>query len=420
MNWSGNVTFGAAEVASPSSVDELRALVGPASTVRALGTAHSFNHLADTPGLLVSVLDLPKVVEVDSDAATVRVAAGLRYAELVGHLDEKGFALRNMGSLPHISVGGACATGTHGSGVRNGNLATSVVAMELVTADGDLVTIGPGGEDGVEGAAVHLGSLGVVVSLTLDLVPAFEVRQTVYDGLDLDVLDDHFDEVMGGAYSVSLFTDWRAPRITQVWLKERTDEPAPPMLGASWFTAPAATELRHPILGMPTDNSTQQGGVPGPWFARLPHFRADSEPSGAGDELQSEYLLPIEHAVPALRALDGVRDRIAPALQISEVRTVAADALWLSPSYRRDTVALHFTWVADVDAVLPVVALVEERLAPFEPRPHWGKIFGVPPETVAAGYERMADFTALARRYDPTGKFRNAFTDRYLATASPR
>jgi xylitol oxidase len=150
---------------------------------------------------------------------------------------------------------------------------------------------------------------------------------------------------------------------------------------------------------MPVQNATEQGGVPGPWHARLPHFRAEFTPS-AGAELQSEYLLPRSHAVAALQAVRELRDEITAVLQICELRTVAADELWLSPSYRRPTVGVHFTWVDDTAAVMPVVAAVEERLAPFEPRPHWGKVY------LASGrYERLADFTRLAQEFDPAGKF---------------
>jgi alditol oxidase len=413
-NWAGNVTFSAADCQRPSSVGQVQALVARAERVRALGTAHSFTEIADTPGLLLATTGLPAEIEVDSAAATVRVAAGVRYGELARRVDEHGFALPNLGSLPHLSVAGACATGTHGSGAR-GCLSTSVSGLEIVTAAGDLVRIGRDApEDRLDGAAVHLGALGVVVSLTLDLVPAFRLRQRVFEDLPLDGLDDHLDELLSAAYSVSLFTDWRAPRLTQVWLKEQVAGADPAVLGEPWFTATPADRPRHPMATMPADNCTEQLGVPGRWFERLPHFRADSPPSGSGDELQSEYLLPREHAAAALRAVDGVRNRVSRVVQTCEIRVVAADELWMSPCHRRDTVAVHFTWVRDLPAVLPVVALVEDRLAPFEPRPHWGKISTIRPEVVRDRYPRLPDFRELVRAYDPRGKFGNAYLERYL------
>ena len=260
---------------------------------------------------------------------------------------------------------------------------------------------------------VHLGALGVVVSLILDLVPSFDVSQRVYEDQSFQALDDHFAGLMAGGYSVSLFTDWRAPRFTQVWVKERLDSTTSAVPQASWFTAVAAREARHPVPGASPDACTGQLGVPGRWYDRLPHFRPEFRPS-AGDELQSEYLLPVAHAVPALHALDQIRDRLAPVLWICEIRAIAADELWLSPCYRQDSVAFHFTWIAEEAPVLPVVALLERQLAPFGPRPHWGKLFVTTPEDLRARYERLPDFLGLMRRLDPSGKFRNAYTDRYL------
>ncbi|MEU7480280.1 FAD-binding protein [Lentzea sp. NPDC042327] len=404
-NWAGNVHYTATEFVRPATVEQVRKTVAHAGHVRALGTRHSFNDLADCPGVLVSVADLPPVVDVDATRATARVAAGLSYAELAPRLDAAGFALPAMASLPHISVGGAVATATHGSGVRNQVLSAAVRELELVTADGDVVGIGRDDPD-FAGVVVGLGSLGVVTHLTLDLVPTYQVRQRVYEGLPLEVLDDHFAELMSCAYSVCLFTDWREPVLTQVWVQERVDEPA---TLPSWFTAVPADGPRHPVDGVDPVSCTTQGGVPGPWFERLPHFRSDQPPSSSGDELQSEYMIPATDAVAALRALGEVRERIRPALQICEVRTAARDDFWLSTCYGRETVSIHFTWTSDMSVVLPVVELVERQLAPFSPRPHWAKT-----SVATAEYERMPDFRALLHRYDPAGKFTNAFTDRHF------
>ena len=407
-NWAGNVAFAARDFYRPSSLSELQALVARSARIRVLATGHSFNDLADSPGAQVSLAGLPPEVSVDSAASVARVAAGLSYAELAVRLDARGFALRNLASLPHISVGGATATATHGSGPANQNLAAAVVGLSLVTADGDLMEL-----DRADGAVVHLGALGVVSSLTLALVPAFEVSQRVYENLPLEVLDDRFTDVMTSAYSVSLFTDWRAPRLTQVWIKRRLDVPASSVPEAPWFTATPATSPRHPVPGASPDACTAQLGIPGRWYDRLPHFRPEFKPS-AGDELQSEYLLPVAHAVPALHALNQIRDRLAPVLRICEIRAVAADQLWLSPCYRQDSVAFHFTWIADAAAVRPVVMLAERQLAPFGPRPHWGKVLTTPREDLRARYERLPDFLDLMRRFDPSGKFRNAYTARSL------
>ena len=421
-NWAGNVTFGAEQRQAPTSVEQLQEVVAKSQFVRAVGTGHSFNHIADTraatstaPGSQISVAALPKTIEIDRSASTTTISAGLRYGELGAELHTAGFALRNLGSLPHISVAGACATGTHGSGESNGSLASAVSGIEFVTANGELLRWSRADNGAVfPGAVVSLGCLGVVTKLTLDIVPTFEVSQYVYDNMPHRQLLENLDDVLGAAYSVSLFTDWRGDGVNQVWLKQRVkaaDTSPPPK--AHWLGATLAGSPRHPLPGMPVENCTRQLGAAGPWHERLPHFRLEFVPSN-GDELQSEYLLPREHALAAFEAVHAIADRIAPVLLISEIRTVAADDLWLSTAYGHATVAFHFTWVNDEAAVFPVLAAIEEHLAPFGARPHWGKLFSTEPSTVRGLYEHAADFEALIQRLDPHGKFRNAFVDRYF------
>ncbi|MFF8950327.1 FAD-binding protein [Streptomyces sp. NPDC014940] len=406
-NWARNITYEAKEFHRPGTQDALRSLVAGSARVRVLGSGHSFNRIAEPgrDGVLVSLAGLPPVIDVDTAARTVRVSGGVRYAELARTVHANGLALPNMASLPHISVAGSVATGTHGSGVGNGPLATAVREVELVTADGSTAVVARG-DDRFDGAVTSLGALGVVTALTLELEPAYEVEQYVFTELPLAGLD--YEAVAGAAYSVSLFTDWREPGFRQVWVKRRTDQ-AP--VDFPW--AAAATGAMHPVPGMPAVNCTAQFGEPGPWHERLPHFRAEFTPS-SGAELQSEYLLPRPAALDALHALDAVRTTVAGVLQTCEVRTVAADPQWLSPAHGRDSVALHFTWIEDTPAVLPVVRRVEEALEPFDARPHWGKVFTVPPAELRRRYPRLAAFRDLARSLDPTGKFSNAFVREVL------
>lgn len=414
-NWAGNIVFSADRVHRPATLDALRAIVAGGSRVRALGSGHSFNRIADTDGTLISLAELPRTVDIDTAARTVRVAGGVRYAELARKVHAQGLALHNMASLPHISVAGSIATGTHGSGDAAGSLATAVRTVELLTADGDSLTLDRE-KDGEHfaGSVVALGALGVVTSLTLDLVPAFEMRQSVRTGLPLAVLEEHFDTITSAAYSVSMFTDWRAPRprFGQVWLK-RLDGPASDSPEPDFPWAGPATEAMHPVPGMPATHCTEQHGVPGPWHARLPHFRAEFTPSN-GAELQSEYLVPRHHAVKALRAVAALGTVMAPVLQVCEVRTVAADGLWLSPAEGRDTVALHFTWVRDMASVVPVIRRLEAALEGLDARPHWGKVFTTAPAELRGRYSRMADFLALRGSLDPAGKFMNNFLRRLL------
>jgi xylitol oxidase len=397
-NWAGNVTFGAARVLRPDSVAQLRQQVADNAKVRAIGAGHSFSAVADTAGALISLDGLPPSARIDAERQTVTATAAMRYGDLAARLDTAGYALPNLASLPHISVAGACATGTHGSGDRNRALGAAVSAMELVTADGELAAISRDTDAGFPGMVTALGALGIVTDVTLDVVPAFTVRQWVYQDLPRRRLETDFAEIFASAYSVSVFTDWRPPFTCRVWRKQR-DNTEPPR---RWLDASLASTQLNPVPGMDPAYTTVQLGVPGPWHERLPHFTAEGTPS-SGDELQSEYLVPRERAVEALAALEPVADRIAAVLRISEIRTIAADDLWLSPCYQRDSAGLHFTWHKDTARVLPVLEAIEERLAPFAARPHWGKLFVASP---AGLYPRLPDFEHLRDRYDPAGKFR--------------
>ena len=400
VNWAGNVEFQAVRLAQPSSLDELSALVASSERIRALGAGHSFSAVADTAGTLVRLDRLSTTMKVDESTSTVTVPAGARYSEIGPALHAAGFALANLASLPHITVAGAVATGTHGSGDRLGNLATDVVGLELVSASGEVLTLT--GEE-LPGAVVSLGALGIVTQLTLRIEPSFTIAQEVRLDVPLDEIAGSWDEVFGAAYSVSAFTDY-ASGMARVWLKRRPDSPS-----TGWSGGRLAAAPEHPVPGVDPVACTPQLGLPGAWHERLPHFKADLVPS-AGDELQSEFFVARAAAPAALSALRGAAARVAPVLRIAELRTIAADDLWLSPSYGRDSVGFHFTWHRDMAAVLPVVSLVEEVLLPLGARPHWGKVTTVDPAEMLARYPRAADFATLRRRLDPTGTFANAYT----------
>lgn len=410
-NWAGNLRYAAAEFREPATVAELQDLVAGASKLRALGSRHSFNRIADTSGILVSLEHLAPAIAVNRDSMTVTVSGGTRYGTLAAELQRQGYALHNLASLPHISVAGAVATATHGSGDRNGNLATAVASLEIVTADGGILTARRGDAD-FDGMVVNLGALGMVSSLTLDIEPTFTVTQSVFEDLDWEQVLENFDDVTSSAYSVSLFTDWSGDRIAQAWLKSRTasDADGEPQR-TEFFGGTPATEPRHPIAGVPGTTCTQQFGVPGPWSDRLAHFRMEFTPS-KGDELQSEYLVPREHAVDAIQAMRRLSHLVTPLLLVSEIRTMAADSLWLSPNYGTDGVGVHLTWRQDQPAVEAVLPVLEAELAPFGARPHWGKLFDGDAARLAPLYPRFAEFKALAGRLDPEGKFRNDFLDR--------
>src|SRR5215207_8911209 len=224
-NWAGNYTYSAARFHAPETVEQLQELVIRSNKLRALGSRHSFNGIADTTEDQVSLEHFDQVLGLDRERGTVTVGAGMKYGQLGLYLHGQGYALHNMASLPHISVAGACATATHGSGDGNGNLATAVAAIEFVTANGDLVVLSRE-QDGetFQGAVVGLGGLGVVTKMTLDISPTFAMQQEVYETLPLAQLDAHFEEIVSSAYSVSLFTDWGQGRVNQVWLKRRLND----------------------------------------------------------------------------------------------------------------------------------------------------------------------------------------------------
>jgi xylitol oxidase len=413
VNWAGNHAYRSGAIHEPRTVDEVQELVRRTSAVRAIGTRHAFNDLPDSRGDLISLRRLPRRLEIDPAAATVTIDGGMTFGDLCGPLDAAGLRLHNLSSLPHLSVAGACATATHGSGNRNGTLATAVRALSLVRADGEIATFDTSSPDGaLDGAIVGLGALGVVTSLTLAVGPADRMRQDVFEDVPFEVLNDRFDAISASGDSVSWFTDWSGPAFHQVWVKRRVgagigdDIPA---LG----DAQRATVAHHPIPGLPAEACTPQLGSVGPWHERLPHFRLDHRPS-AGAELQSEYLMARSDAPAALEALAAIAHRLSPATLVSEVRTIAGDRHWLSPCAGRETVAFHFTWVPDWAVVEPLLAEVERALDPFAPRPHWGKLFAIPAEELRARYPDRDRFVALARSLDPNGTFRNPFVDGYV------
>ena len=405
LNWAGNYTYRARAIHAPSTLEQLREIVARAGQIRALGSRHSFTDIGDSAEL-VSTDALPIELVVDREARTVTCGAALRYGELAVALERDGLALANLASLPHIAVGGAVSTATHGSGNENGNLATDVMGLEFATSDGRLHTL-VSGDPGFDGAVVGLGALGVLTRITLAVEPFYEVRQEVFEPLAWETLFEAFDELMASGYSVSVFTRW-GKEAGQVWVKSRASQRP---LGAQLVGVPAARHERHPIDGLDPAGATAQLGRPGPWFDRLPHFRMGFTPS-SGAEIQSEYIVSREHALDAIRAVRRIRATIEPLLQVSEIRTIASDSLWLSPQYAQDTVSIHFTWRRQQRAVERAVAEVERALEPFGARPHWGKLFLADARTIAPLYERLPDFRELCERLDPRGAFRNSWLER--------
>ena len=407
-NWSGNLTFSTNNVFYPRSVKEVQELVKKCRKLRALGTRHCFNNIADSQYNLVSSKELNKVVELDAAAHTVTVEGGIKYGELSPWLHNKGFALHNLASLPHISVAGSITTATHGSGVTNGNLSTAVKSLEIVTADGTVNHFSRDKDPLFPGKVVGLGALGMITKVELGIQPTYLMRQNVFIHLPIAELNKHFDEIVSAGYSVSLFTDWETEYVNEVWIKSKYDPAKKYDSLPEFFGAGAATKNLHPIIALSAENCTEQMGVPGPWYERLPHFKMGFTPS-SGKELQSEYFVPRHHAIEAITAVARLGKQVSPHLLITEIRTIAKDDLWMSPCRNQDSVTIHFTWKPDWPAVSKVLPLIEKELSPFNARPHWGKLFTMSAKILESRYEKLEDFRKMVATYDPSGKFSNEF-----------
>ncbi|MGN6435175.1 MAG: D-arabinono-1,4-lactone oxidase [Agriterribacter sp.] len=409
-NWAENLTYSTDKLFAAETGEDVVKFAQSNTKFKVLGSRHCFNNIADSKDQLLSLLKLNKIYSLDEDKRTVTVGSGIKYGELAPYLHNNGYALHNLASLPHISVAGACATATHGSG--NGNLSTQVTEMELVKANGEVVTLSPHKDGEIFYATVvHLGALGIVSKLTLDVQPTFSVKQYVYQDLPLKELVQHFDAIQASGYSVSLFTDWQTNTINEVWVKQKVTNGATADAPKELFGAKAATRNVHPIIELSAENCTEQMGVPGPWYERLPHFKMGFTPS-SGKELQSEYFIPRENAVKAIMAIQRMGKKIGPHLFISEIRTIDGDDLWMSPCYQQPSVSIHFTWKQHTPQVMALLPAIEKELAVFHAKPHWGKIFTISPARLNQLYKKMNDFRKLAIEFDPEGKFRNAFLNR--------
>jgi alditol oxidase len=412
MNWARNHVFRARRILRPRALGELQEIVRSSPRVHAIGARHSFNDVADCTDTLVDLSDMEDEIEIAADGQTAVVGAGASYGAVAAVLHARGYALHNMGSLPHITIAGATATGTHGSGDRNGSLATAVAALELVDARGELVTVRRGEPD-FDGMVVGLGAFGIITRVTLDIQPSFLVRQDAFVRLPWDTLLSRLDEVFSCAYSVSVMTKWSGDHVDRLWLKTRVeDQGAQEVTAAHLGVVPGAPHASAVTEDVPA-RLNPFGGVPGPWSERLAHFRPDHDP-GTNEQIQSECLVPRRNAATAIEAVRHLAARIDPLLITTEIRTVAADGLWLSGSYGEDAVGVHFTWKRDAGQVAAITREIEDLLIPLGGRPHWGKLMHARAAVLAPLYPRMDAFRALVQRRDPGGRFRNAFLERHV------
>ncbi len=413
-NWAGNIEYGTENLFAAKSAEEAQSFIKKTAKLKVLGTRHCFNTIADSKDGFLSLNEVQDQPVLDKAAGTVTVDANITYGKLAPWLEAKGHALHNLASLPHISVAGAISTGTHGSGEKNGNLSSAVRGLQLMTAEGTVIELSnENGRPFFPGAVVGLGALGVISKVTLAAQPTYQVRQWVYENMPLEAALAHFDAIQASGYSVSLFTDWRNKNVNEVWIKEQVGGGKQFAASPEWLGAKLAKKNLHPIAALGAENCTEQMGVAGPWYERLPHFKMGFTPS-AGKELQSEYFVPRMHATEAIAAVEKLREKISPHLMITEIRTIAADEMWLSPCYQRDSVAIHFTWQPDWPAVKAVLPEIEKALEPFEVRPHWGKLFTMKPAVLRSRYKKLPEYIGLVKKFDPQGKLRNEFLESYV------
>jgi alditol oxidase len=409
-NWAGNFTYSAARLVRARSISEVQAEVAAADHIRGLGTRHSFNDIADSDDTIISVVDIDASPVIDTEARTLTIGAGTTYGAAAQFLESHGWALHNMGSLPHISIGGAISTGTHGSGVTNGVLSTAVSGLQFVTADGELLNV-TRDDPNFATMPVGLGAFGILTRVTLDIQPTYQIRQDAYKHLAWNAFLEDAEGAMSSAYSVSVFTDWQGEAIDQIWLKSRGSDGVPPRES---FRGAALSPESFPTLGESITGNFTEHGTPAAWLDRLPHFRLDATPSN-GDEIQTEYFVDLSDAAEALQAVRSIAAAIAPVLLVSELRTAASDDLTLSPAFKRRSLILHFTWINDAVAVAKLLPILEGVLAPFRARPHWGKVHGINATTIASLYPEIDRFRSLAAELDPAGKFWNPYLDRLIA-----
>ena len=401
-NWATNIDFHDAKTLHPQSIEELASIVSSSPNVRVRGTAHCFNTIADTNHTAVVLDAMPKQLTINVVSKTATVSAGLIYSEISELLEAQGWAIHNLASLPHITIGGATATGTHGSGIKNGALHTSIRSVELMRPDGTLHKLTRGVDEEFYAVIVGLGLTGIAVSFELDIEPTFQIMQTIYGELPLKVFGENIIEILSGAYSVSFFSTWDDDQVCEIWYKSKTTPPA------TYFGASARTEKAHPIFGEDATAATEQFGQPGPWHLRLPHFKIGQTPS-AGKELQSEFFVDSKNAAAAFAAFHAISKDFRHKVLVTEIRSVAADDYWMSPAYGRESVAFHCTWMLD-DEVPHLVSLIEAVLQPFSFRPHVGKVFNVGSYHLRKVLPKFDEFREYVMKTDPGGKFQNDFT----------
>ena len=427
QNWARTERVRPTTVEYPSTIEAVRRSVRSAAArgrpIKAVGTGHSFTGIAVAPGTLLEMTELSRLVSVDRDRQRARLLAGTRLHRIPALLAPYGLAMANLGDIDRQSISGAISTGTHGTGSRFGGIATQVVAATLVTAGGELLTVSEDeNADLLPAVALGLGALGILVDVTIQCVPAFVLEAVERP----EPLDSVVDDVVSRADAVDHFEFYWFPHTDTALTKTNTRLPA----GSPTKPLSAASRLVDDVLvGNVVHQSVCSAGraAPGlvPGINRLSaKVWGDRTFSDASHRVfatsrgvrfrEMEYAVPLDRLASAFRGVQRVIDEHGWRIEFPiEVRTAAADDLWLSTATGRPSgyLAVHRYWKTDHTEYF---AAVEEVMLAHEGRPHWGKLHTLDASALRARYPRFDDFTALRDRLDPDRAFRNPYLGRVL------
>lgn len=416
-NWSGSVTCRPRQVLAPASIDALSDLVRETASagaqLRVVGSGHSFAPVVATDHALVSLAQLSGLVEVDRDARAATVLAGTTIRNLGGLLGEHGLALENQGDIDAQAIAGAVSTGTHGTGIAFGSISTQVRALTLVLATGEQLTCSPTQEPDIfKAAQVSLGSLGVLARLRLQCVPSYVLRD-VRKNVDLaQCLADFEDSCRRHRH----FEFWWFPYSDRVATKALDIVAAPnprsffkrivadKVLETGVFWAASEAVRLFPGLSRPVARFASRAMSEAD-YADHSHRVFPSARDVRFNEM--EYAVPVESGPDCLRELKAYieRDRVRVHFPI-EYRVVAADDIWLSPFYRRDSAVISVHMYAGMphgEYFLGCEAIFRNHRG----RPHWGKIHSLGAHDLQDMYPEWHRFHDIRRRLDPRGVFLN-------------
>uniref|UniRef100_A0A915D0Y3 FAD-binding PCMH-type domain-containing protein n=1 Tax=Ditylenchus dipsaci TaxID=166011 RepID=A0A915D0Y3_9BILA len=415
LNWGGNFNFSTQDIKYPTTTAGVQQLVKECKgKIRPVGTRHSFSEIANTNDTLICLVHMNLILSVDPSVPSVTVQAGITYTDLIPFLQSIGLAIPMMASLGEISIAGAINTAVHGSGAGIGNLATQVLGLQMVLADGSVVQYSKGQNDTeLAAATVGLGALGIVTQVTLQAQPTYNLAINVFENMDMSVLDTQLYNITHSGYAINMWSTFGTPGVLdQVWITTKVDSNGVNAYGnvSQLYGAPAATAQSSPIAALPPTYVVPQMGIVGPYYERLTDY--DLGLSGQeGQQTQSEYYVDFDDFVPALKALQTLSAEINAVVYVALFRITEKDELWMSPQYKKTTMAIHFSWQPKLDQVMALLPKIEAALAPFNPIPHWGKLYTLKPEQYLPLLPKYPEWREQVELHDPTHKFRNKWLE---------